>query len=285
MTADRAKARTGTRPLSRDSGRGACDAYSLHGKVVLVTGAAHEYGRACAQRFASAGAAVVATDARNVADSVTKLKVPFVRADAADGDQLHGVYDRVLDLHGRIDGVVCVAGTETAACERSLSDLDEEAFAAELRANAHSLFWTLKLATAHVADGGAIVGLTGASALWGGATISAPAAAGAAALALARSAALELAPRRVRVNMLVAGPFDTPYLGDSERELQIAAHLNPLGRMPRPDEFAGVAQFLLADESSFITGATIPFDGGASAGPLALNVVGAMQTAIGPEES
>jgi len=103
-------------------------------------------------------------------------------------------------------------------------------------------------------------------------------------VAIARSAALELAPRRVRVNCVLGGAFDAVSFEDTEREREVAARLNPLGRMPQADELAAFVQFLLADESAFVTGAVLPFDGGASAGVVAPNIVDALAKVLGTGE-
>jgi 3-oxoacyl-[acyl-carrier protein] reductase len=85
---------------------------------------------------------------------------------------------------------------------------------------------------------------------------------------LARSMAREVASRQITVNVVAPGPVDTEMLaraGDEQRAL--IAQAVPLGRIATPDEVAAVVRFLASDEAGYITGATVPVDGGLSMGP------------------
>jgi 3alpha(or 20beta)-hydroxysteroid dehydrogenase len=257
------------------------EAFTLAGKAVAVVGAAQPYGRACVARFAAAGAKVVAVDRRNPGDVLRKAKTPFLRADPADEAALGDALERAAGLHDRLDGIVCLPGSEAVTWQGPIGGLAEASFDWDLGQNAKALLWCVKHGAPLLGDGSSIVASAAQTALTGGATITSHAAAQAALVAIAKSAALELAPRRLRVNCILGGPFDAPNLEDTERELEVAARLNPLGRTPRGDEFAAFAQFLLADESAFVTGAVLPFDGGASAGAVAPNVVDALAEVLG----
>ena len=255
--------------------------FALEDKAIVIVGAAQPYGRACVAHFAAAGAHVVAVDRRNPGDVLRKPKTPFLRADPADEAALGGALERAAALHGRLDGIVCLPGSEAVTWQGPIGGLAESSFDWDLGQNAKALLWCVKHGAGLLGDGGAIVAFASQTALTGGATIASHAAAQAALVAIARSAALELAPRRVRVNCILGGPFDAPNLEETERELEVAARLNPLGRMPKGEEFAAFAQFLLSDESAFVTGAVLPFDGGASAGAVAPNVVDALAEVLG----
>jgi len=258
--------------------------YALAGKVIVVANAAQPYGRACIARFAAAGAKVLAGDRRNPGDVLRKTKTPFVRADPADEADVRALMEHTGALYGHIDGIVCLPGSEAITWQGPVTELAESSFDWDLSKNAKALLWCLKHGTPLMNDGGAVVALAAQTALTGGATIASQAAAQAAVVALARSAALELAARRIRVNCVLTGPFDSPHLEGTEREVAVSARLNPLGRMPMADELAALAQFLLADESAYITAAAIPFDGGASAGIVAPNIVDALAEVLGTGE-
>ena len=255
--------------------------FGVAGKVVVVTGAHHPYGKAAATRLAAAGAQVVAVDRAGIGSVAELERVQYRRADPADEAQMREVLAGAARELGRLDAVVCNAGSEAAAGESLLSDLDAAAFARDVRDNTLSVLWVLKHAPPLMRDGGSIVTLAAQTALTGAATLGGYAAAKAAVLALSKTAALELAAARVRVNCVVLGPFDTPYLGDGQPEAEIARRLNPLGRMAEPDEVAALFHYLIADESAYLTGAAIDFAGGASAGAAAPNVVDALLAAIG----
>jgi len=255
--------------------------YALKDKAIVVVGAAQPYGRGCVARFASAGARLLASDRRNPGDVLRKTKTPFVRANAADETQMVAVMARAAELYGHIDGVVCLPGSEGVTWQGPVTGLAESSFDWDLGQNAKALLWCLKHGAPLMNDGGAVVAVAAQTALTGGATIASHAAAQAAVVAIAKSAALELAARRIRVNCVLTGPFDSPHLEGTEREVEVAARLSPLGRMPEPAELAALVQFLLADESAYITAAAIPFDGGASAGVVAPNIVDALAEVLG----
>ena len=244
-------------------------------------GAAQPYRRGCVARFAAADARVLASDRRNPGDVLRKTKTPFVRADASDEAQVraHGARRRALRPHRRHRLPAGqrrrhLAGADHGALAESSLDWD-------LGQNAKVLLWCLKRGAPLMNDGAAVVAVAAQTALTGGATIASHAAAQAAVVAIAKSAALELAARRIRVNCVLTGPFDSPHLEEIERELAVAARLNPLGRMPQADELAALVQYLLADASAYITAASIPFDGGAFAGVVATNVVDALAEVLG----
>jgi len=250
--------------------------FSVQDKVVVITGAWHPYGRAAVARFAAQGAEVVAVDRKNIGTLAETERVHYRRTDAVDEVQVRELLGEVAAEYGRLDAVICAAGSEASASETPIDALDLAAFQRELSANALSVLWILKHAPRLMTRGGSIVTVVASTARTGAATLAAHAAAEAAILALSKSAALELAADKIRVNSVVIGPFETPYLSSEEGEAAIAACLNPLGRMGRSEEIAGLFHYLVSDESAFITGAALDFDGGASAGAVAPNVLDAL---------
>jgi 3alpha(or 20beta)-hydroxysteroid dehydrogenase len=250
--------------------------FDLDGRVIVVTGAWHPYGRAAVARLAEQGAEVVAVDLKNIGTLAEKDRVHYRRADASDELQVSELLREVVNDRGRLDVVICAAGSEASAAETAVAAIELAAFERELTANTLSVLWVLKHAPRLMTRGGSIVTVVASTARTGAPTLGAHAAAEAALLALSRSAALELAGDGVRVNSVVIGPFETPYLSQEDDEAAIAACLNPLGRMGRAEEMAGVLHFLASDESAFMTGAALDFDGGASAGAVAPNVLDAL---------
>jgi NAD(P)-dependent dehydrogenase (short-subunit alcohol dehydrogenase family) len=261
--------------------------FDLSGRVIVVTGAWHPYGRAAVARFAEHGAQVVAVDRKNIGTLAEADGVHYRRADVADELEMGELLREVAAEHGRLDAVICAAGSEASASESPIAALDSAAFQREISANALSVLWVLKHAPRLMTEGGSIVTMVASTARTGAPTLGAHTAAEAAVLALSKSAALELAGEGIRVNTVVIGPFDTPYLSAEEGETAIAASLNPLGRMGRAEEIAGLFHYLASDESAFVTGAALDFDGGASAGAVAPNVLDALLLktgTIGPFE-
>lgn len=261
--------------------------FDLRGRVIVVTGAWHPYGRATVARFAEHGAQVVAVDRKNIGTLAEMDGVQFRNADVADELATSALLAEVAAERGKLDAVICAAGSEASASETPTAALDLAAFQREISAIALSVLWVLKHAPGLMTAGGSIVTVVASTARTGAPALGAHAAAEAAVLALSKSAALELAGEGIRVNTVVIGPFDTPYLSQEEGEAAIAASLNPLGRMGRTEEIAGLFHFLASDESAYVTGAALDFDGGASAGAVAPDVLDALLLktgTIGPFE-
>ena len=107
----------------------------------------------------------------------------------------------------------------------------------------------------------------------------------AAVIGITKTAALELAPRGVRVNCVCPGTIDTPMMAKDEDdpELRLVGLLHPVGRMGTAEEVAALFHFLASDESAFITGQAIAIDGGMSAGP-GLGMVGTLLQAVAGQE-
>ncbi|AEV15147.1 MAG: SDR family oxidoreductase [Thermus sp.] len=236
----------------------------LEGKVILVTGAAHGIGRAALERFAAEGAHLVAVDREEEAllEAVAALEAEAlaVPADLADPQGVEGAFAEALEEFGRLDGVAHFAGVAHAALSWKLSLADWERV---LGVNLTGSFLVARKA-GEVMQGGSLV-LTGSVAALGALGLAHYAASKAALLGLVRTLALELAPKGIRVNLLVPGLIETRMtagLPEWSRAQEVEA--SPLKRPGRPEEVAQAALFLLSEESGFITGQALFVDGGRS---------------------
>jgi NAD(P)-dependent dehydrogenase (short-subunit alcohol dehydrogenase family) len=242
----------------------------LDGKVAVITGANSGIGLASAKRFAQEGARVFMTGRRQAELDVSVAEVGHgargVQGDVASLADLDHLYDVVRAEAGRIDVLfVNAGGGEFAA----LADITEEHFDRTFATNVKGTLFSVQKALPLLVDGASVI-LTGSTA----ATTGSPAfsvygASKAAIRSFARNWILELAPRRIRVNVLVPGPTSTPGLhGLSSSEEQKQAFVAameaqvPLGRMGMPDETAAAALFLASNESSFVNGSELFVDGG-----------------------
>jgi NAD(P)-dependent dehydrogenase (short-subunit alcohol dehydrogenase family) len=249
----------------------------LKSKVVMVVGATSGIGRAVSQRVAAEGATVVVAGRRAAlgedlaADIIASGgQALFVRCDATVEDDVAALVDAAVTNFGRLDCAVNNAGGVVAP--GALDQIAGHAWRAELDLNLTSVFHGLKhqLPAISAAGGGAIVNnasTAGVSAVPG---LAAYTAAKHGVVGLTRSAALEWADRGVRVNALVTGNVDTPLyrrlLGaPPERPAHELAAPNPTGRVADPREVAGLVAYLLSDEATFLTGAALAIDGGATA--------------------
>ncbi|MEV4534265.1 glucose 1-dehydrogenase [Asanoa sp. NPDC049518] len=246
-------------------------------KVILVTGATSGMGRAVVERVAAEGARVVlAARGKEAGEAfAAELRsagrdVLFVPTDVTARAEVEKLVRRALDHYGRLDGAFNNVGAATAL--GPITEIDHQAWSAELALNLDSVFFGLKyqIPAIQAAGGGAIVNNASTTGVTGVAGLAAYGAAKHGVVGLTRSAALDVATTGVRINALVTGGVDTPLLrrnmgANPAEALELANAMHPVGRIGQPAELAAFAAFLLSDEAAFITGAALAIDGGLTA--------------------
>jgi len=249
-------------------------ATDLQGQVAVVTGASLGIGKATAITLAKAGAAVTvnyrshADQAQQVVDSIASLggKAITVQADVADYDAVEAMIARTVDTFGRLD----IAVSNAAYSDRDLFyEADLKGFRRTVDVTMWGAFNLLRTATRQMiaqGKGGAIVLVSSPHAF-----IPAPRAMAynmskAAIEHMARTAAIEVAEHRIRINIIQPGWTDTPgELKFASREtLDIAGAKIPLGRLGTPEEMGETILFLVDPKNSYLTGAALLVDGGIS---------------------
>jgi len=243
--------------------------------VVLVTGALTGIGRATAQAFAREGACIVVSgrrddEGRKLAGELQKLgaEAEFLPCDVRHEDDVRSLIDKTVSRFGRLDVAVNCAGTE--GTPGPVTEQSAETYAATFDTNVLGTLLSMKYEMrVMLAQGsGSIVNISSTYGRRGAAGASLYSASKHAVEGLTKSAALEGAPSRVRVNMVAPGPIDTGMLkrftGTDERKAGLTATV-PLKRVGTPEEIAQTIVFLASDKASFITGASYPVDGGKSA--------------------
>ncbi|GAB0120353.1 SDR family NAD(P)-dependent oxidoreductase [Acidisoma sp. 7E03] len=238
----------------------------LSGKIAVVVGGHSGKGGAIAERFAAEGGTVYATSRRaeeGEGEGEGELGAGRLRArrvDAADLTALAAFFEAVRSETGRVNVLVVNAGISEFA---TLDDISEDYFDRTFDLNVRALLFAAKTATAIMLDGGSIVLVGSIAGAIGTKGYGVYEATKAAVRSFARTWANELAPRNIRVNVVAPGPTDTDMMAAVAGEVREALKkLIPLGRMARADEVASAALFLGSDQSSFITGAELPVDGG-----------------------
>jgi NAD(P)-dependent dehydrogenase (short-subunit alcohol dehydrogenase family) len=244
----------------------------LEGKVAVITGANSGIGLAAAQRFAREGARVFMTGRRQKElDSAVEMvghNARGVQGDVANLADLDRLFAIVKDEAGAIDILFANAGGGEFA---SLGTITEEHFDRIFSVNVKGTLFTVQKALPLLNDNSSII-LTGSTAgTTGTPGFSVYSASKAAIRSFARNWILDLAERRIRVNVLAPGATSTP--GWHELATSEAAHdemirfvsaNTPLGRLADPDEAASAALFLASSESSFVTGSELFVDGGSA---------------------
>jgi NAD(P)-dependent dehydrogenase (short-subunit alcohol dehydrogenase family)/DNA-binding MarR family transcriptional regulator len=255
----------GGSPVIRPSGR-------LSGKVCLVTGGGSGIGRAAALRFASEGAASVLIGGRRVAEGeavAAEIRAAgtdalFVQTDVTQETDVAVLVSTAVRQFGRLDVAFNNAGFQERRA--SLGDQDDAIYAKVFDTNVRALCHCLRheVAAMLACGGGSIVNNTSVSGVRNpNAGLSLYAASKAAAITLTRSAAMEYAPRGVRINAVAPGRVVTDMMLASgiADMAQVAAGL-PLKRMGRPEEVAAAVCWLLSDEASYVVGHVLCADGG-----------------------
>jgi len=239
-------------------------------KHFLIVGAYSGIGRVTMQRLAAEGAGIVAVgrNEEKLREAVRDLPGAgheCVVADASSWEQMQAAVSIGRKIGGFAGGVVCAGLHEI----RPLAILDPAAIQRSLDANlTTALMSTRALAKVACKEGAGMVWLSSVAAMRGTAAFSAYAAAKGALISAARVLAIELAPRRIRVNTVAAGVVMTDMsrqwlnmLSGQQKEDLEKRHLFGVGQ---PEDIVGAIAFLLSDDSRWMTGSLLTVDGGLS---------------------
>jgi NAD(P)-dependent dehydrogenase (short-subunit alcohol dehydrogenase family) len=257
----------------------ALDMFALDGRVATVTGAASGLGFAMAEALAAAGAAVVLLDIdeAGLARACEAIRSAGGRAetavlDVSDRKAIRATIDGIAERHGRLDAVIANAGVTAGPGYRTeigqINAVRDEQWDQVLSINLTGVFVTIQAAAAHMKRqrSGRIVVVASVAGLKSEVMCGyAYTATKAAVVNLVRQSAMELAPYDVMVNGIAPGPFRTNIAGGRIQKPEVEAEfasMVPLGRIASPDEIKGLALLLCSQASSFMTGTTIPIDGG-----------------------
>jgi NAD(P)-dependent dehydrogenase (short-subunit alcohol dehydrogenase family) len=252
----------------------------LEGRVAAVVGGGSGMGRATALRLAAEGAHVYVADLSEQAAATVAKEIgedggsaAARQLDATDTAALRDFYDAVDREHGKLHVLHDQVGMPGAGG----LDVSEDDFQRSIDVNVKSAFYvtTLGYELVKKADRKGSITMTASTAALIGSPFSPLYSLTKGALtAYARALALVGGPDGVRVNVICPGPVDTPMLPtffgrDPGADMADLMHnfisLVPLGRPATPEEIAGVVAFLASDDAGFVTGVTIPIDGGLTA--------------------
>jgi NAD(P)-dependent dehydrogenase (short-subunit alcohol dehydrogenase family) len=243
----------------------------LDGKTVLVTGGSTGIGYATCERFIEEGARVYLTARREpeLTAAVERLGdcAIGIVSDISNLDDLDRVYETITQRGDRLDVVFANAGGGDQLA--TIAEVTPDSYDYTFGINVKGTIFTVQKALPLLNDGSTIVVTGSTSASRGTPGFGMYSASKAALRQLVRTWAGELAERRIRVNLIVPGPTDTPGLRQIAPDpaqqaalLEYFASQVPLARVANPREIANAALFLASNESSFMTGTQLFIDGG-----------------------
>lgn len=241
---------------------------NLKGKVAVVTGGNSGIGYATAEKFKAEGATVIISgrSAEKVKEAATTLGVKGVVADVLDLKAIDAAVAEIKAEFGKVDILFVNAGIFTPAPVGSIS---EEMFDEQVGINFKGAVFTAEKFLPLLQSGSSITFLSSINAYTGMPVTAIYAASKAAVNSYMRTAAIELAPRGIRVNSLNPGPINTPIFGKvgmpQEQLNGFASAMQqrvPLKRFGKPEEIASFAAYLASDDAGYITGGEFNIDGG-----------------------
>ncbi|MFZ5916460.1 MAG: SDR family NAD(P)-dependent oxidoreductase [Chloroflexota bacterium] len=250
----------------------------LEGKVAIITGGGSGIGRATAILFAREGARVVVADiapegGRETVEAIRRKggEAIWVETDVSKAGDVMVMVDATIQAFGRIDVLFNNAAVTLPA---SVVEATEEVWDRTMAIDLKGVFLPCKYAIPHMirGGGGAVINTASMCGLVASPNQAPYSAAKGGVVALTRQMAIDYAAHNIRVNGIAPSEVRTPmFLGfinrapDPEKKMQELVARIPMRRVAEPEELARAALFLASDDSSYVTGVTLPVDGGLTA--------------------
>lgn len=239
---------------------------NLENKIAVITGGNSGIGYATAKRLKENGARVIITGRRKdaVDKAANELDIMGMVADQSKVSDIEQLAEAVKAQFGKIDILLINAGITKFS---TIEQIEEGQFDEMMNTNFKGAYFTLSRFIPLLREGASVIMLSSTSATISPQSASVYAASKAAINAVVKIAALELAPKKIRVNAVSPGPVATEIMNkiglNETLENQLLQSI-PMGRMGKAEEVASMVHYLAGEEASFLTGANFLVDGGQS---------------------
>lgn len=245
----------------------------LNGKIAIVTGGCSGIGYAIAKKFLDEGASVVIADWNEKGSEIIKElgypsnRLTFIKTDVSNEESIKEMVNFTVDTFGKIDIAVANAGLPG---DGTILDQNLDNWHKILKVDLDGVFLTNKYVINSMLEKGikgSIINMSSIGGLIGFPHDVTYCAAKGGVVNLTRSAAVKVAEQGIRVNAIAPGYINTPIMEKipNKADIDAAINLHPMKRFGQPEEIANVCVFLASSRASFITGVTLPVDGGYTA--------------------
>lgn len=235
-------------------------------KVALVTGSKHGIGKGVAIALAKEGYDVVAADIDEAGAQETVkevegfgVKAMAVKCDVSLKSDVEQMFKKTMDEFGRLDVLVNNAGIYPFV---SVAQMQESDWDKVMNVNLKSMFLCSQEAAKVLPEGGRIVNISSIASIVGFEGLVHYCASKSGINGFSRALALELAARKITVNVVAPGAIKTPGASSSDEVIARTVAMIPAARMGEPEDIANAVAFLASEKSSYITGQVIVVDGG-----------------------
>ncbi|MBG0780779.1 MAG: SDR family oxidoreductase [Bacteroidales bacterium] len=247
---------------------------NLTNKVALITGGVGAIGKETAKLMLAAGAKVFlvdlkAEDLEKAAKELGNTNLAWEAADVTQEEAVKRYVNKAVETFGKIDVFFNNAGIEGVV--KPIEDYPTDVFDKIVAVNIRGVWMGAKYVMPHMKDGGSVIITSSVAGLTGSPNISAYITSKHADVGIMRALAVEMAPRKIRVNSVHPSPVDNRMMRSLEEGYAPGAAIEakknfessvPLKRYATNSDIAQAVLFLASDESRFITGVTLPVDGG-----------------------
>jgi len=242
----------------------------LQGKVAIVTGATSGIGQGIVEVYVEEGAKVIFCGRReelgNSIEADLRAKgydVTFVKADMSKDEDIKNLFDKTIEIYGKVDILVNNAGILRML---PMIEMDvEKDWDSVINLNLRSYFVASQYAAKLMGPGSAIINIASIGGLSGAPMMASYGASKAAVISLTRTCGKELAPKGIRTNAILPGTIFSEMMPREGEFTKSTMNMIPMGRGGEPREIGTVAAFLASEEASYICGTSIVVDGGMTA--------------------